>query len=310
MKYRRAQNNTGRVMPRILLSLCFLVLLTPAGAEIYRYKNAQGRWVFSDEKPEGDGYDEVQVRGKEARKSQPTVRQRREGTEYVLSATNPWHLPVELQVKDPGLPGGSGRALVPADTTMDIHRGTWRMDSPETGWVMGDPSAEHDTEAIYRFPVASWKSFEISQGFNGRFSHQKRPNLHAIDVEMPMGAWLAAARGGTVARIKEDYHHSGTARFFADKANFVAVLHDDGTYAVYAHILPDTAVVEPGERVERGDRLARSGSSGFSTGPHLHFVIRRNTGLRPESVPFRIKNRDGRGVVPERGMRFMGQGKP
>lgn len=297
-------------MARILLSLCLFALLAPAGAEIYRYKNEQGRWVFSDEKPDDDGYEEVQVRGKKTRKSEPGVTQRRDGTEHVLSATNPWHLPAELLVEDSGPPGGSGRALVPADTTTDIHRGTKRIDSPEVAWVMGDPSAEHDDDAVYRFPVASWKSFEISQGFNGKFTHQKRPNRHAMDVNMPVGTWLAAARGGVVARIKEDYHLSGTSRFFADKANFVAVLHDDGTYALYAHILPDTAVVEPGERVERGDRLARSGSSGFSTGPHLHFVIRRNTGLRPESVPFRIRNRDGREVVPERGMRFMGQGDP
>jgi murein DD-endopeptidase MepM/ murein hydrolase activator NlpD len=296
-------------MNRIWLSVSLLLLLMPAGAEIYRYKNEQGRWVFSDEKPNGDGYKEVRVRGKEKGKTQPSVTQRRDGADYVLLATNPWHLPVELLVKDPGLPGGSGRALVPADTTTDIHRGTRRMDSPEVAWVMGAPSAEHDTDAIYRFPVASWKSFEISQGFNGEFSHQKRANRHAMDVEMQVGTWLAAARGGVVARIKEDYHLSGTSRFFADKANFVAVLHDDGTYAVYAHILPDTAVVKPGDRVERGDRLARSGSSGFSTGPHLHFVIRRNTGLRPESVPFRIENRDGREVVPERGMHFMGQGE-
>ncbi len=111
-----------------------------------------------------------------------------------------------------------------------------------------------------------------------------------------------------MARIKEDYHHSGTSKFFADKANHVAVVHDDGTYAIYAHILPDSTVVKPGERVEPGDRLARSASSGYSTGPHLHFVIRRNTGLRTESVPFRINNRDGRALAPEQGMQFMGQG--
>ncbi len=297
-------------MARMLLSFCLLVLMAPVGAEIYRYKNDQGQWVFSDEKPGDDGYEEVRGRGKETRKREPRLTQRREGGEHVLSATNPWHLPIEVLVKAPALPGEAVQALVPAATTTGIHRGPARIGSRELGWVMGDPSAEHDDDVTYAFPVSSFKSFKISQGFNGEFSHQQRPNRHAIDVSMPVGTWLAAARGGVVARIKEDYHLSGTSRFFADKANFVAVLHQDGTYALYAHILPDTAVVEPGERVERGDRLARSGSSGFSIGPHLHFVIRRNTGLRPESVPFRIKNRDGRAVVPERRMHFMGQGKP
>lgn len=287
------------------------LLLSPAGAEIYRYENEEGQAVFSDEKPRGgQGVEEVEVRARSRRQRKPEVTQRRDGNQHVLVASNPWHLPVELLVQAAGLPEDGLRVLVPASASREIHRGTQRVASPEVGWVMGDPRAEHDSEAIYRFPVASFKSFEISQGFGGTFSHDQRPNRRAMDVDMQVGTWLAAARGGVVARIKEDYHHSGTSRFFADKANLVAVVHDDGTYAVYAHILPDSTVVEPGERVEPGDRLARSASSGYSTGPHLHFVVRRNTGLRARSVRFRIRNSDGREVVPERGMRLMGQGKP
>ena len=44
--------------------------------------------------------------------------------------------------------------------------------------------------------------------------------------------------------------------------------------------------VREGQRVELGSYLARSGNTGNSTGPHLHFVVQRNVGLAIESIPF------------------------
>ncbi|HEX6572085.1 MAG TPA: M23 family metallopeptidase, partial [Steroidobacteraceae bacterium] len=58
-----------------------------------------------------------------------------------------------------------------------------------------------------------------------------------------------------------------------------------GTYAIYAHLQLDTVRVRPGQRVGRGEYIANSGNTGFSSGPHLHFVVLRNVGLRSESLP-------------------------
>ena len=76
------------------------------------------------------------------------------------------------------------------------------------------------------------------------------------------------------------------------------VLHDDGTAAIYAHLQMDTIRVRPGQRVERGEYIANSGNTGFSSGPHLHFVVVRNAGLSSESVPVVFEGRGGASVVP------------
>jgi murein DD-endopeptidase MepM/ murein hydrolase activator NlpD len=57
--------------------------------------------------------------------------------------------------------------------------------------------------------------------------------------------------------------------------------------AVYAHLAPD-ALVEPGQRVRRGQPIGVSGDSGFSTGPHLHFAVQVNRGMHLASIPFRM----------------------
>lgn len=64
------------------------------------------------------------------------------------------------------------------------------------------------------------------------------------------------------------------------------ILHDDGTMGVYLHMMKGSVTVREGQRVGAGSPIARSGNTGNSTGPHLHFVVQRNVGLAVESIPF------------------------
>ena len=131
-----------------------------------------------------------------------------------------------------------------------------------------------------------------------------------MDIAMDIGTYLTAVRAGTVVWVKDDYHMSGTTRYFLDKANGIKVLHDDGTFASYAHILMDTALVKEGDKVALGDKLARSGSSGFSTGPHLHFSILKNAGLKNIAIPFTFVDNKGKVFTPKRAMTMVGVSKP
>jgi murein DD-endopeptidase MepM/ murein hydrolase activator NlpD len=64
---------------------------------------------------------------------------------------------------------------------------------------------------------------------------------------------------------------------YIDKANTVAIVHDDGTVAEYAHLSPGPDSVKPGQRVAAGELLGYSGNTGYSSGPHLHFIVSRPT---------------------------------
>ena len=84
--------------------------------------------------------------------------------------------------------------------------------------------------------------------------------------------------------VKIENHQSG--RGDNPSGNFVRILHDDGTMGVYLHLMRNSVAVSEGQRVALGDKLALSGNTGNSTGPHLHFVVQRNVGMALESIPF------------------------
>ena len=100
--------------------------------------------------------------------------------------------------------------------------------------------------------------------------------------------------------VEEDFNKGGTDRKkFMDKANHVRIVHPDGTMALYAHLDLASVSVRPGARVRAGQKIARSGNTGFSSGPHLHFAIQQNIGMKLISLPFRLKTSQGDAIAPE-----------
>jgi murein DD-endopeptidase MepM/ murein hydrolase activator NlpD len=169
-------------------------------------------------------------------------------------------------------------------------------------YLHGDPEAEHVMQRPYRAPFAIANKFKITQTFPIGITHTTPDSYYAVDIAMPIGTDIYAARGGTVVEVASTNYRAGpNPEEEGASANLVRILHDDGTFGVYAHLNWNTIRVRPGERVKRGEYIADSGNTGFSTGPHLHFVVLRNRGMRLESIPVVFEGPNGVDISPEYG---------
>jgi murein DD-endopeptidase MepM/ murein hydrolase activator NlpD len=173
-------------------------------------------------------------------------------------------------------------------------------------YLHGDPDAEHNAERPYRAPFATAKKFIVSQAFPVGVTHNTVDSYYAVDFAMPIGTDVYAARGGRVIEVASTNFRSGpNPEEDGASANLIRILHEDGTFGVYAHLNWNTIRVKPGDEVERGEYIADSGNTGFSTGPHLHFVVVRNNGLGTESVPVVFEGPNGTEINPEYGQELV-----
>jgi len=170
---------------------------------------------------------------------------------------------------------------------------------------LGRIDADHDDGYLYRLPYADDATFPIIQGYRAKLSHRGAEQF-TLDFGMPVGTPVHAAREGIVALV-EDSHDAGCALAECGRfANFVVVLHADGTTGEYFHLERGSAQVRVGERVGRGQWLARSGNTGFSTAPHLHFgVYRTGPDRTTESLAVRFQTRRGAIVNPRSGAYYL-----
>lgn len=170
-----------------------------------------------------------------------------------------------------------------------------------TSFVPGDPKARHHPPAPYLLPVPPGRSYPISQAFHGEFSHTHPQSIYAVDIGMPQGTPICAARSGVIMEVANDFFTGGIGDSFAEKTNFIRILHNDGTMALYAHLRVESIRYPTGTRVVRGQVIAESGNTGYSSGPHLHFVIQKNTGMELRSIPFEFADSGGNPFTPEKG---------
>ena len=175
-------------------------------------------------------------------------------------------------------------------------------------WTVGDQEAVHDNEHVYRLPYEPGKSYRVIQSFGSRFSHTGLEQ-YAIDFRMPEGTPVHAARGGIVARLEEKHSIGCWEDGCGRHANYVVVLHDDGTTGEYYHLQKDGALVEVGERVSAGQLIALSGNTAHTTIPHLHFAVYRAVEWgNTQSIPVRFLTEDGVIDKPRRGGRYRATG--
>lgn len=168
-------------------------------------------------------------------------------------------------------------------------------------WTVGNLAVNHDDDHLYAFPYRQGRTFRILQGFGSRFSHRGREE-YAIDFDMPVGTSIHAARGGVVARIEESNDRGCWNDGCGKYANYIVVLHNDGTTGEYYHLMQDGALVEVGDSIARGQKIALSGNTGHTTMPHLHFAVyRATTWGNTQSIPVRFQSASGIISRPRRG---------
>ena len=98
---------------------------------------------------------------------------------------------------------------------------------------------------------------------------------------MEAGRTVVAAADGVVVYTNDgefDECTTGDCGGGGGFGNYVKVQHEDGKYTYYAHMMQWTVAVATGQAVKCGDELGLMGSSGNSTGPHLHFEVRNSGG--------------------------------
>lgn len=127
-------------------------------------------------------------------------------------------------------------------------------------------SAFRDSGGTLAWPARG----SLTSGF--RPSH--RPNHNGIDISAPVGRPIYAAHDGIVTSAQYGYN--------GGYGNKITIAHGGGLSTLYAHIRDGGILVKAGDKVKRGQKIAEVGSTGRSTGPHLHFeVLEGSTPVNP-----------------------------
>ena len=233
-----------------------------------------------------------------------------------VEVENRFNVPIGIRIEFSELvnvssyPPAPVRAVVPAGRSRQVVKLT--VLSPYASYrfpftwsfTYGDPMARHDSGARYRLPFGGKQKRILTQGQNGRFTHNGT-SAYSYDFGMPIGTPILAARPGRVVEVNDGYTESGVSPEFLDKANAVTILHRDGTFATYAHLDPG-AGVRDGMLVNVGDAIGFSGDTGFSTGPHLHFSVWKATLEGGTTVPIRFYTPAKRaGFIPATGIGYL-----
>ena len=277
---------------------------------VHKYRDASGQWVFTDQGvPPDVSAETLEVAHADTAVLHLAVERIDQPGSTELVAVNDClcvaSFEAQVQRSDtPEIPVGSDyRATLAAQSRqvlLHVTRATDHKPQFTYAWrsAVGSPDAVHRPTRPYRVPFGVGSTYLITQTFPDHMTHLDAESAYAVDFALPDGTPVYAAREGVVINARHDAFRGAADAALLDQANKVQILHDDGTIALYAHLHWDSIRVHIGERVVRGQYIADSGSTGFSSGPHLHFAVVRNAGVTNESVPVQFEGLGGAAVTP------------
>lgn len=274
------------------------LLVWPLQAAVFKYVDEQGVINYTDDAARASPFSPQELDEFDPDPDKVKLRYTASGNLYVINElTAPVTVTLQLDrqqgvtssqdLRRPILVAGRSERFV----AKVAYRGPGRLGIGHQ-FVLGAPSAV--SRAQLRPPFAG--RFRVSQGFDGGYSHQLPGNRYAIDLAMPEGTPVLAAKAGVVVDFVDG--HVGHTQDLSGRArtNYLRLLHPDGTLTLYAHLQPHSVRVGLGQSVSAGSWLANSGNTGYSTGPHLHFAVQHNDGRRLVAIPFTLN-----GQMPAQG---------
>jgi murein DD-endopeptidase MepM/ murein hydrolase activator NlpD len=156
----------------------------------------------------------------------------------------------------------AGEYIIVPDGEMNIPTEQIKTKTVKVSTTSSSKSSSSNTQPVsggyYARPVVNGI---LTQGYHDQY--------HALDISLPrgqaMGAPILASAPGTVIVAKSSGFNGGYGEM-------VIIQHDNGTQTLYAHL--SSVKVSVGQQVDRGQVIGGMGSTGRSTGPHLHFEVR------------------------------------
>jgi len=149
---------------------------------------------------------------------------------------------------------------------------------PHTGsGVLAWPFAEQKMADCKKFTDLK-NIYCITQYFGNTPFATANPQIYktgehkGLDFRAPVGTEILAADSGTIAGAGDTDITCPNASY----GKWIMINHDNGLSTVYGHL--SYIKVSKGQRVDRGELIAYSGNTGYSTGPHLHFEVRATAG--------------------------------
>lgn len=153
-------------------------------------------------------------------------------------------------------------AMAPATPAALAEAGSLPEAPPVT--AVAEPAGPVTRTITFEEPV---RGFPINSRFGmRRLGGERGARMHnGVDIAAPTGTAVYSSAEGEILRIGRQPDGYG---------NFIEIRHPNGMTTLYAHL--SRIDVASGDRVLAGERIGLVGSTGYSTGPHLHFEVRRD----------------------------------
>ena len=119
------------------------------------------------------------------------------------------------------------------------------------------------------------KAIFLIQAANSKMSHKEEL---CLDFKMKKGSKICAAREGVVIDMRADSDEGGVKDENLSDGNFIIIQHADTSQSKYWHLEKNGVYVRVGDYVQKGQVIGKSGNTGFSAFPHLHFQVNDKTG--------------------------------